>query len=482
MHRKPLYFARHAVTAVLVFTLCTTPAWPQRRARASAQATLATEDEPVLDAASLVQPALLSGPGFSVDPHVELRGYMARFTLDTPVGPLSAESVEILAEREAELPALDALDKATHSDAFVHAVGDKFAATGKMLGKIVMHPIDTVLGIPAGVARYFGDRIKKIATQAQTLSDRTARTLGNHGNPYPSDDGPMTDARDSGDAAGNAPKPKKHWYSRIGSEAEREVKRQLSYNQIKRDIAKRLGIDPYTANAYMQERLSSLAWAGVSGGFGAGTVLGMVGGTGATVLAQGSRINDVVWKLSPEDLRVRNRERLRAHCRDELLIRQFLRRGAFSPTLQTGFADALDQLQAVDGCDALLELGMTANSELEARFLVNALRMVSTHLGARAKSGSLRPVGAGLAYVTSDGELVLPLPVDRLSWTSEVRRFLDRAEFRVSNKTVLIGGEASLAARRGLTERGWSIIVRAPWPGAPPYARSGEPTGVDLDG
>jgi hypothetical protein len=27
-------------------------------------------------------------PGFSVDPYVELRGYMAHFTLDTPLGAL----------------------------------------------------------------------------------------------------------------------------------------------------------------------------------------------------------------------------------------------------------------------------------------------------------------------------------------------------------------------------------------------------------
>ena len=58
-----------------------------------------TEEEPVVDAASLVQPSLLSGPGFTVDPHVELRGYMAHFTLDTKAGPLNADSIELLAER-----------------------------------------------------------------------------------------------------------------------------------------------------------------------------------------------------------------------------------------------------------------------------------------------------------------------------------------------------------------------------------------------
>ncbi|MET0230041.1 MAG: hypothetical protein ABW186_03825 [Rhodanobacteraceae bacterium] len=437
-------------------------------ARAAVDGATPTEDEPVLDAASLVRPALLSGPDFTVDPHVELRGYMAHFMIDTKVGPLNADSVEILAEREAELPAVDALEKATHSEAFARAAGAKFVATGKMLGQIVMHPVDTVLGIPAGVARYFGNRIKKYATQAQTVSDRVARELGTSGNPYPSDEGPMTDSR-GGDGDGKS-KEKKHWYTSIGHEAEREIKRQLKYNEVKRELAQQLGVDPYSGNPYVQERLSSLAWVGTGGTFSAGTALGAVGGTGAVVLSNGGKINDIVWKLSPDDLRARNNVRLHAYCRDELLMRQFLRRGVFSPTLQTGLVDSLDALKPAEGGDALLELGMTAHSELESRFVVNALRITATYLGERAHGGALRSIGAGLVYMAADRELVLPLPVDYLGWTEEVRAFLDREAFRVTNKTVLIGGNASFAARRALTERGWNVVVRAPWPGAPPYA------------
>jgi hypothetical protein len=366
--------------ALLAWALC-----HASLADASTDRATPTEEEPVVDSASLVQPALLSGPGFSVDPHVELRGYMAHFTLDTPQGPLNADSVEILAEREAELPAVAALDKVTRSDAFAQAAGNKFVATGKALAKVVMHPIDTVLGIPAGVARYFGQRLKKIATEAQTVSDRAARTFGQQGNPYPADEGPMTDARDDGGDGTQNDKPKKHWYTRIGSEAEREIKRQLKYSQVKRDLAKQLGIDPYSGNPYVQERLSALAWVGTGGNFSAGAALGTIGGAGAVVLSNGGRINDLVWKLSPEDLRARNRDRLRAYCRDELLMRQFLRRGVFSPTLQTGLVDTLDRLQPIGGGDALLELGMTARSELESRFLVNALRMTAAHLGDRGK-------------------------------------------------------------------------------------------------
>ena len=437
-----------------------------------------TEPEPVVDAASLVQPALLSGPGFSVDPHVELRGYMAHFTLDTPLGPLQAESVEILAEREAELPAVEALDRVTRSDAFARAAGNRIAATAKALAQVVMHPVDSVLGIPAGVARYFRNRVDRIATQAQALSDRTAKRLGSSGTAYPAAEGPMTDARDDADAAAEA---ERRWYGGIAREAGREVKRQIRYGAAKRAIAERLGLDPYTGNPYAQEKLSALAWVGSGGDFGVGAALGAVGGAGADVLAQGGRIDEIVWKLSPEDVRKRNEEHLQAHCSDELLVRQFLRRGAFTPTAQTAFADALDALRPALGCNALLELGMTANSGLEARFLVNALRLAGAHLGARAQGGTLLPVGAGLAYVAPGGELVLPLPLDRLSWTDEVRAFLDRPEFRVREKTVLIGGDASLAARRGLTERGWSIVTGAPHANAPAYARGGEPASIDVE-
>ena len=468
MHRSPRTFRQGALVAVLL---------AGGLARAEDLGT-PTEVEPVVDAVSLVQPALLSGPDFSVDPHVELRGYMAHFMLDTKVGPLNADSVEILADREAELPAIDAIEKVTRSDAFVKAAGAKFVATGAALGKIVMHPIDTVLGIPAGVARYFGNKIKKVATQAQTASDRVARELGTSGNPYPSDEGPMADARGGDDGGGR--KREKHWYSSVTSEAEREIKRQLKYSEVKRTLAKELGIDPYTGNPYVQERLSELAWVGTGGNFSATGALGAIGGVGATVLSNGGKINEVVWKLSPDDLRARNNERLRAYCRDELLMRQFLRRGVFSPTLQTGLVDALDQLKPAGGGDALLELGMTAHSELESRFVVNALRMTAKYLRDRAHGGLLRPIGAGLAYEAADHELVLPLPVDYLSWTSEVRDFLDRGEFRVTSKTVLIGGGASLTARRALTERGWNIVMRAPWPGVPRYAVFDEPSDAPM--
>lgn len=430
-----------------------------------ARATLAPafEQEPVLGATRFVQPALLSGPGYQVDPHVEIRGYMARFTIDTALGPMQAESVEILADRIAELPALEALDRLSQTQVFLDAADASVTRSAKGIEQILRHPILTLTGIPMGVARYFGQRLKKLGNQAQSISDRAAHQFGNNGNPYPRAPGPMTEAteidreetqRQSGDDT-------RPWYQGASSEVEREIKRQLKFGQVRRELAERLGIDPYTSNPYLRERLDRLSWAGSGGNYAAAAALASIGGAGGVGLAYSKQLNEVVWKLDPDQLRELNAQRLRKYCRDNLLMRQFLRRGTFTPSLQTSLLDALDQLQPDSGCDGLLELAMSAQSNLEARFIVNALHLIAHQLGSRAKGGRLLTIGAGLAYDSVDGERVLPLPVDYLVWTDEVARFLDSEEFRMTRKTVLLSGNASERCEKELTARGWNIVIAA---------------------
>jgi hypothetical protein len=430
---------------------------------AQASSTPDYEVEPVLGAASFASPSLLSGPGFQVDSHVEIRGYMARFTIDTQVGPIQAESVEILGDRIAEVPALEALERLSHSEAFLDAADASVTGTAKGLGQVLRHPIKTLVGIPAGVARYFGKRLRRIGSQAQSLSDRAARELGTEGNPYPRDDGPMTETRaiDRAEDGTRSGASDRAWYARAGKETGREIKRQLKYGTVRRELAERLGIDPYTSNPYLRERLDELAWAGSGGRYAATTALASLGGIGGLALANGSQLNEIVWKLDPDQLRDLNAQRLRRYCSDELLMRQFLRHGVFTPTLQTALLDSLDKLQPDRGGEALLELAMTAQSELEARYIVNALSLVAERLGTRAHAGTLLTVGAGIAYDSADGERVLPLPVDYLTWTDEVAGFIDNKELRSLHRTLLVSGKATMRSQQELTSRGWNIVVDA---------------------
>ncbi len=444
------------------------------------------ETEPTLDAAAIVQPSLLSAPNATVAPQATVHGYMARFALDTPFGPLAAESVELLAIRQAEIPAIETLERASRGAAFAHAFGEKFRKTGKSIWQVVSHPIGTVTGLPAGVARYFRKQVERWSGRAQSVGDRAAREFGADGDPFRTPQAPMSATRAPLPGI-TAPKPDKPWYGSVGKEIGREAKRQLDYGKMRREMARHLGVDPSSSNPLLRERLDTLAWAAVVGNFSGGAALDAVGGTAAEVMSVGGQLNALVWELDEDNLRERNRQRLARWCSDEFALRQFLRRGGFNDSLRTALADELDALKPARGCNDLIEIGAGTRSELEARYLVNALRLMRRGAaqgseirrgaadggGQRHESahrGELFVVGAALAWRGDDGHLLLPLPLDWLSWTADMGEFFAAPQFRVEDKTVLVGGEASTAAQRALAARGWHLHLRSPYAGAPDYA------------
>lgn len=433
---------------------------------ATMRAIEAFENEPTLDAAAIVQPVLLSAPNVTVAPRATVHGYMARFDLATPFGPVAAESVELLAIRQAEIPAIETLERVSRSAAFADALGERFRKTGKSVWQVVSHPIATITGLPSGVARYFRKQVDSWTGRAQSLSDRAAREFGTDGDPFRTPQAPMSSAREALPGA-TEEKPDKPWYGSAGKEVGREVKRQLDYNKMRRQMARRLGVDPSSSNPQLRDRLDALAWAAVGGNFSGGAALDAVGGTAAEVISAGGRLNSLVWELDEDDLRERNQQRLTRWCSDEFAVRQFLRRGGFNDSLRTALADELDALKPRRGCNDLVEIGAGTRSELEARYLVNALRLIRRE---GAQGGELFVVGAAVAWRGADGRLLLPLPLDWLSWTQDMAEFFTATQFRVEDKSVLVGGDASTAAQRALALRGWHLQLRVPYDGAPPYA------------
>lgn len=440
----------------------------------SAHASDAFESEPVLKAPLLVQAPLLSGPDFRVVPEVAVRGYMANFLIDTKFGPMRADSVEMLAIRIGELPAMEALDEASRSGAFATALAARAKKTGSAIVNVVTHPVDTITGLPRGVARYLGAQWDKWSGRAQSVSDRSAREFENRGDPYRAPPGPMTAMRDA--AAETPPPPddgkNRAWYARAGSEVAREGKRYLQYNSQRRAMAKLLGVDPNSSNSVLNEELDTLAWAAVWGNFSAGTALGQIGGSAATVIGDTGKLNQYVLSKTPEQLRADNEKRLLALCSDETAVRSFLRRGGFTDTLRTALVLTLEKLAPKSGCNGLLELAAKTHGEVEARYLVNALKLIAQQK--KVEGGELLTAGAAVAWRTPAAKLILPLPVDYLTWNTGLAAFFNRPSLRAADKLVLIGGEASMLAQRALTERGWSLQLRAPYEGAPAYAMNGE--------
>lgn len=418
-----------------------------------------------VDAATLVAPELLSGPGWQVEPRAEVRGYQARFILHTDWGTLNADSVELLALRVSEMPALAALHGSGISESVSAAGGARLLAPAHAVANIARQPLRTMRGLPGGVSRYFGERWQRLRDGARRLGDASWQALAEDGSPYEETEGPMA-------AAGHTPERQPGWWRRRGDNLSAAIKYEAGYALARRQLAERLGIDPYTSNPLIAPRLDGLAWAQTSGGWATGQALALLGPVGAA-LGYAVSIDRMVLQEPPAQVRVRNHEALLPHCSDEALLRAFLRHGAFTPQLQTDLVQLYLQLAPVHGCAALLETALMADNEAQARFVIGGLRLLAHHLGEDSRGGRIVPQGALLAYETTRGEFVLPLAVDWLTWTAQLRRWFDLPVIgHRPYRTLLVSGAASPKAQRELTERGWSILTRLPYPGAPPYKRS----------
>lgn len=423
-----------------------------------------------LYATELVDPALLSSNLHTVRPCAVVHGHLARYTLDTPFGAFDAEGVEMLEVRVSELPAIEAL---AERDA-TGVAGAALAAGGgdvvKGAARIAANPIDTAKRAPLGAWRFFQRRFEKYVDRAQRLGQRIADETFDRGEAYD------RVATRPGVVPPAGEGPERTWWRSGAREAGRYVRGELGYGRARRTWARRLGVDPYTTNPWLDARLDRLAWAAVAGEQAADLALGAITGPAATVLSASRRLDDWAWSLDPDAIAERSSQRLRALGCDELVTRRFVRDGRFSPPQQGALVDALVALAPESGCDDVLELATALRGETEARYLVAALRLAQAAQLPHDGRPRLVLVGTSVALRTgaaSDAPLVLPLPVDWLQWTRETATFFALPEWRIADRTVLVAGQVSPRARRALARRGFSVVERQPYEGAPPYRRDG---------
>lgn len=418
-----------------------------------------------ITADSLVGPEWLSGPGWQVSPRAEIRGYQARFVIHTDWGTLHADSVELLALRVSEMPALRALHAQDISDALAATGARRVSEPTRAAGNIIRQPLRTVTGLPRGITHYFGDRWRRIGKIAQRLADDSREALTEDGSAFDAVAGPLG-------AAGQAQRHDRSWWGKRGREVNRLIKREIGYSATRRALAEQLGIDPYTGNELITPQLDAMAWAQTGGHWASGQALALVAGPAALLAGYATQVDRWVLSTSPEQVRERNRLLLTQWCPDDRLLRDFLRNGAFTPALQTALTDQLAILAPAAGCEALLETALMADNEAQARFVVADLRLLASYLGDASHKGRVVPLGALMAYETTTGEFILPLAVDWMSWTTQLQQWFDAPINRQRrDRTLLLSGGLSPKAQRELTRRGWSLVPRLPYPGAPPYKR-----------
>jgi hypothetical protein len=322
----------------------------------------------------------------------------------------------MLAIRIGELAAIAQLSQLSQSGVFADALAASAMKTGAAIGQAVTNPVQTVMGIPGGVGRFF--------ESAATTLTRATESTGN-----------SSSAQSAGDATLDA----------------------LGVNKAKRRIAKQVGADPYTTNPVLAKQLDDLARAAFAGGVSLDVALGVSTAGVATAISATATVSNLVWERSPQDVRTLNTQKLANMGVGPDVIQQFVTNRWLTPTISVPLVEHLEQLSAAKGRAAVVALASGVASEGEARFMQNAVgmaRMVGTE---RDPVVFLELSGRILVVRTRGGRVAVPAPVDYVVWTEPVKAFAERGNVKGAGRDVLVSGVASVRAREGLRATGWTV-------------------------
>lgn len=393
------------------------------------------EQPPVLPAATLLGEIPLQGPGYEIRPEATVLDFYGRFLVQTDLGLFAVDGVDLLQQRLAELPAARALEAASDARVLGESAGQRLRRPFEQGAKVASEPGETAKRLPQGIGRF----LSRTARRAQRLFFRI------------------------GDAASDQVRGEEP--DRSGT-PEREPARMgalrdlgldyIGYDKARRELAQRLGIDPYTSHPLINQRLDDLAWSAWVGKKSASLLLGgVIGGALDQALDISGDAYQLAWSESPLDIEHLNQQRLLALGLRGRPVRDFLRNGAFNPLLQTAFVERLGESSYSTLRSDLLALAAEAGSEREARFLLAQLAELSA--AGRAGRGLPRVglVGNTLVLDQGDGRLSVILPVDWVSWDATIADFANRPDLRDHRPRLLVNGLLSERAKAEFERLGW---------------------------
>lgn len=381
------------------------------------------ETEPVLKASDLVAPEVLKGPHYSVDERVPVRGFLARFTIRSEYGRFDAHGIHMLQIRVREVHALAQLDDMSKTKEFAQAAAKAIARPVTSTVNMVMNPVKTVEGLPDGVGRLF-DRIK-LGTEKVV---EAATAPGQSG----------------------------------GEQAEMVAKRvggitvtALGYEKERRDLAKGLGVDPYTTNPVLAKKLDDMAWVAFSGRFGIQAAMSVFVPY-SMAMSVVTITNTSVYDTPAGDLMNKAQSIFAGTGASDAQVKALMNNRQYSLSVLTALATGMQRLQGVNGVPSLVDFAALAKTEDEARFVAAAVNMLARNHETVEPLAMVTAPGPILGRTVS-GAMVLPAPVDYVAWTERTARATQREDFQAPRRIAWLSGQLSPRARKELSARGWTV-------------------------
>ncbi|MGE5219956.1 MAG: hypothetical protein ACM3SP_23385, partial [Chloroflexota bacterium] len=266
-------------------------------------------------------------------------------------------------------------------------------------------------------------------------------------------------------------------------------KNLIGFSNYKREYAYDLGVDVYSRNEVLQDRLNEVAWVGWAGGLTVSAAMAAVpGGAGIAMTAIGTtRLTREIFKNQPPaDLRRLNTDKLNAMGIDPSTVEMFINESIFSPREQTILVSALDELKGVSDRDRFVQLAALTNNADMALFRQRQAEMYAGYHKAVAPLTRLVSVGQVPGARAGNGALVFNFPIDYLVWTDSLARLVANTDTLanqlpgVTRKEMWITGHLSPRTRAELRRLGWvtyenaEVLLVAQDKSVPSYRKEGQ--------
>lgn len=379
----------------------------------------AYETPPVLSAAQILPDSLRRGAEFSVEDRVLNDGLLNIYTLKSRFGVQRVVSTALLRTRIHEINAMNAM---------------RAVDTGEAFGKNVVQGGKNVLRGAEGLITDPGHTLESAASGVGKLFERAGEGM----------------------------------FGAKKSKYEESAAAKLSgYAGIKREIAKKYGVDPYSSNTALQTELERLAGPAYAGTLTATLAKAVIpGGVGLVVSGVGTVtwLGDIDVATPPAELRLQSRNTLKSMGIAQTAADRFLDNDEYTPTQQAALVRSLAAMPARPvGRDAFIALATRTTNQDEALFRTRMAAMYAGFSRDQARIERFVPLGRLVGARTVDGRLVLCFPLDHLVLTLNVAGFIEdmRLAPGKGKKEIWLGGTASPAVKAGLAKAGFGLRENA---------------------
>ena len=410
---------------LLTATMLTTALWLHAQSQptpAPTAAPIAYEPLPTLNASDILQPQYLKGPNFTVRNPVPTYFGSNHYTIDSDFGVFEANGNQMLMRRVAEINAIAKLRAMSQTNEFTQAAAQAAEAPVQVAQDLVTNPVSTISSVPRGIWGFLnqaGEALKEAA-----------------------------EGRGSNEAEGNV------------------VENVTGFSKTKRDLAIKLGVDPYSTNEVFQKELNKVAWPAFMGKFTIDLGMAVVGGPALSAANWTSTLSDTLRDKNPTELRLMNLGLLMNNMGvSRATADAFVYNNAISPTTQTILVAALGQLGNIPGQAEFIRQAANSQDEHDAIAFQQSAQLMA-NLNNSARVARITHLHGLTVCETNDGTVVVPIQWDYAAWTPTTERFITALKAQkfatsVSGYTVILTGIVSPMTAQALAERGVKVTSKA---------------------